>query len=344
MRWPPLATFRKVVRVSRLLLPAAAALLLLGASDPAVRPLDEVYRNAGYTSVKRAHAACERVFGEPIDVPTRKPRVAFTHRFGRCVDAEGTANDRLEIEYVNEDEPRNHYQVLIYRQRFVGYPPERFVIDSYALADGTTALLARLPRHGPAEMLFFVHRGMQYVLSADSRIGAPASGEALADIANGLPAAPPVPIGRIAYNDGSLTVAEAAARLDYRLFVPERVPGAWTLELKTYPPSGERIYGVRLHFMDERDEHLIVGIAQTKTFLPKLDGSHGRIVFVRGRLARFSPWANSVRYPEGQAVPGGILRWIEDGTLIEMDSAVLTKKQMVQLAGDMQPALGLSIP
>lgn len=45
---------------------------------------------------------------------------------------------------------------------------------------------------------------------------------------------------------------------------------------------------------------------------------------IKGIEGRFEPWVNHT--------PGGHLRWVQNGTFIEIDSGVLTKEEMVELA------------
>ncbi len=50
----------------------------------------------------------------------------------------------------------------------------------------------------------------------------------------------------------------------------------------------------------------------------------GEKVNINGIEARFDPWADQT--------PGGFLRWVQDGTYIEIDSGNLSKEKMVELA------------
>jgi hypothetical protein len=54
----------------------------------------------------------------------------------------------------------------------------------------------------------------------------------------------------------------------------------------------------------------------------------GEKVNINGIEARFVPWANHI--------PGGYLRWVQDGTYIEIDSGDLSKEMMVELAKSMK--------
>lgn len=54
----------------------------------------------------------------------------------------------------------------------------------------------------------------------------------------------------------------------------------------------------------------------------------GEKIYIDGIEARFVPWANHK--------PGGYLRWIQDGTFIEIDSGALTKEMMIELAKSMK--------
>jgi len=59
----------------------------------------------------------------------------------------------------------------------------------------------------------------------------------------------------------------------------------------------------------------------------KFDTS-GEIIKFNGLEARFIPWADITL--------GGFLRWVQDGTYIEIDSPELSKKDMIQIAKSMK--------
>jgi hypothetical protein len=155
-------------------------------------------------------------------------------------------------------------------------------------------------------------------------------------------------------------LASADARLDqlkrvtdFKLFTPNYSIESWNIEIKEpYPLDlGRPITKVRLHYFDKTGRAYIFGIEQHKAVgykskryetnidvrknksttkvkeeVFKFDAS-GEIVKFNGIEARFKPWAGGI--------PGGYLRWIQQGTYIEIDSSCLSKKQMVEIAKSM---------
>jgi len=132
---------------------------------------------------------------------------------------------------------------------------------------------------------------------------------------------------------------------------PRRTPPAgWAPAVCASPPGSRRVYGLRIQFraawtalppagiLGDR----IAGIAQTKAYLAQLTDKHGELVRLRGRTARFAPWPPGARDETGRAFHGGVLRWIEQGTLIEIDSRFLTREQMIRLAEELRPLSGTS--
>jgi len=146
------------------------------------------------------------------------------------------------------------------------------------------------------------------------------------------------------------SLADLKRRVPFTVFAPRTLPAGWVPAVCAYPPGSRRVYGLRIQFraawtalppagiLGDR----IAGIALTKAYLPQLTDKHGEPVRLRGRTARFEPWPPGARDETGRAFHGGILRWIEQGTLIEIDSRFLTRKQMIRLAEDLMPLSGTS--
>ncbi|WP_440111400.1 hypothetical protein [Paenibacillus sp. QZ-Y1] len=137
---------------------------------------------------------------------------------------------------------------------------------------------------------------------------------------------------------------------DFKLLAPSHSDQRYKMEIKEpYPfvPS-QPVSKVRLHFFDESgqtylfaiEEHKAVGYkierevtnidirnqtSTTRTFVEDFKFSErGEKININGSEGRFEPWANHIL--------GGYLRWVQDGTFIEIDSKVLTKEEMVDLA------------
>ncbi|OIB00631.1 hypothetical protein AK95_26045 [Paenibacillus sp. LC231] len=140
---------------------------------------------------------------------------------------------------------------------------------------------------------------------------------------------------------------------DFKLLAPSHSDQRYKMEIKeTYPfvPS-QPVSKVRLHYFDKSgqtylfaiEEHKAVGYkierdvtsidirnrtSTTRTFVEDFKFSErGEKININGSEGRFEPWANHIR--------GGYLRWVQDGTFIEIDSKVFTKEEMIDLAKTM---------
>ncbi|MGM0883719.1 MAG: DUF4367 domain-containing protein [Bacillota bacterium] len=138
--------------------------------------------------------------------------------------------------------------------------------------------------------------------------------------------------------------------MDFRLLIPDTFGEGYRLEIKEPNPivQNQPVSRVRLHYFDKSgqtyvfglEEHKAVGYkikrvethydvrnktSTTRTFVEdfKFD-VRGEKVNINGIEARFMPWANHV--------PGGYLRWVQEGTFIEIDSGALSKEMMTELA------------
>ncbi|MEK8127886.1 DUF4367 domain-containing protein [Paenibacillus filicis] len=147
----------------------------------------------------------------------------------------------------------------------------------------------------------------------------------------------------------STTLGKVKQKSKFKLFVPKSIPTKWTVELKyPYPLDITKpIQKVRLHYFDDAENYM-VGIEQHKAIGYKVKkeqiefdvrnkkstkkiveedfkfDTQGEIIKLNGIEARFTPW--------GDHTLGGILRWVQDGTYIEMESTQLPKKDMTKIA------------
>lgn len=147
----------------------------------------------------------------------------------------------------------------------------------------------------------------------------------------------------------STTLNKVKQKATFTLLVPNNIPNEWTVELKhPYPlDTNKPIQSVRLHYFD-KDENFIFGIEQHKAVGYKVKKEKididvrnntstrtvveedfkfvesGETIKFSGIEARFTPWANNKL--------GGFLRWIQDGTYIEIESIPLSKQKMIDVA------------
>ncbi|MBY0160185.1 hypothetical protein ACQKLN_04055 [Paenibacillus glucanolyticus] len=140
---------------------------------------------------------------------------------------------------------------------------------------------------------------------------------------------------------------------DFKLLAPSHTDQTYKLEIKEPYPfvPGKPVSKVRLHFFDESGQTYLFAIEEhnadgykierevtsidirnrintTRTIVENFKFSErGEKININGSEGRFEPWANHTA--------GGLLRWVQDSTFIEIDSKVFTKEEMVYLAKSM---------
>jgi hypothetical protein len=55
-------------------------------------------------------------------------------------------------------------------------------------------------------------------------------------------------------------------------------------------------------------------------------------------LESFMKFVENVNQGKEDNAPGGILRWEQEGTFVEMDSSTITKQEMIKIANSMKVA------
>lgn len=135
----------------------------------------------------------------------------------------------------------------------------------------------------------------------------------------------------IKYNHDSKTIDEIQKEVDFTVLTPTRIPDDWTLDTKTSP-------WLSLHYMDRNDTKLMVSIDLRKGTRVPYDGSpHSKQVDINGNIGYFSEWGDSGKVDQnGEILTGGILRWAQDGTSVQMLSYSLSKNQMLEIARSMK--------
>jgi hypothetical protein len=96
----------------------------------------------------------------------------------------------------------------------------------------------------------------------------------------------------------------------------------WEVVVKPYPSAdSDTITSVRLSYLDKNlKDYMIVGIEQSKG---NNISNNGKEININGNKGRFEAWAEEKK--------GGLLRWVQDDTYIEMNSTNLTEKEMIEL-------------
>ncbi|WP_225230078.1 DUF4367 domain-containing protein [Ureibacillus galli] len=136
---------------------------------------------------------------------------------------------------------------------------------------------------------------------------------------------------KIQYNHDSKTIAEIQKDVDFTVLTPTKIPDDWTLDTKTSP-------WLSLHYMDSNDTKLMVSIDLIKGIRVPYDGSpHSKQVDINGSIGYFSEWGDSGKVDQDEELnTGGLLRWAQDGTSVEMLTYSLSKNQMLEIARSMK--------
>jgi hypothetical protein len=128
---------------------------------------ENIYREIGYQSVTKAVREFENSFSVAVNLPTRLPPVEFTHCFGRFNDLEGDVNDNLEVTFISERFPENHYKIDIRPKTSKIKVSANQVVKTVGLTEGQNGTFIRVPGF---DVLVFEKDNWQYILSIDKRI------------------------------------------------------------------------------------------------------------------------------------------------------------------------------
>lgn len=173
-----------MIKQSRTLL---ACFLFISITHPSVhaqkqQSFEDFFYEIGYTSTSEAIVTCNKLFQKNIILPTRLPSIAFTHQFGRCNNLEGSLNDELELEYINQHEGKRHYILRVRPSKYrIEVEQLHQARKIYTLQDQTKAVLLQLKE---IETLVFEKNGWQYMLSLNKEGIHTSPAEELIQIAN----------------------------------------------------------------------------------------------------------------------------------------------------------------
>ncbi|SDM42385.1 hypothetical protein SAMN05443253_103260 [Bacillus sp. OK048] len=144
---------------------------------------EEFFPEIGYKTAEEAIREFEQHFKQDLKLPLRIPPIAFTHSFGRFNDLDGDNNDSLEIAFVNEKSPENHYKIDIRHLKNKITLRDKGNQQIYTLKNGQKAIfiVERIPN-----ILVFEKDNWQYMLGIDKRIGSKVTPEILVEIANSI--------------------------------------------------------------------------------------------------------------------------------------------------------------
>lgn len=149
---------------------------------------EEMYKESGFTNPNKAIGQFEGHYNKVLELPLRVPALAFTHQVGKFNNLEGDTNDTLEILFVSNRTPENHYKINVRHYKNAIKINERQLVDTYKLADGSIASYIKIgpPSQVQFFALVFQKDEWQYILSIDKRVTDTVTSDVLVRIANTL--------------------------------------------------------------------------------------------------------------------------------------------------------------
>ncbi|MCM3160814.1 carbon monoxide dehydrogenase [Metabacillus litoralis] len=147
-------------------------------------PLEEMYTQNGYKPVEEAVIEFEKHFKKDVKLPFIVPPIPFTHQFGIFTkDKEYGINDSLNIEFINEKSPENHYKIDIRPLKTKITIKDSVNQKTYTLKDGKEAIF-----FVEQNVCFFVFEKdkWQYMLGINKRLSNKTTEEMFVAIANSI--------------------------------------------------------------------------------------------------------------------------------------------------------------
>lgn len=147
-------------------------------------PFEEMYIQYGYKPIEEAVVEFENHFKGDVKLPFIVPSIPFTHQFGRFTeDKENGVNDTLNIEFINEKSPENHYKIDIRPLKNKINIKDRVNQKTYTLKNGKKAIF-----FVEQNVSFFVFEKdkWQYMFGIDKRLSNKVTAEMLVAIANSI--------------------------------------------------------------------------------------------------------------------------------------------------------------
>ncbi|MFS0673598.1 hypothetical protein [Ornithinibacillus sp. 179-J 7C1 HS] len=150
------------------------------------KPLEEFFHELGYTTAEEAIKEFEEHFNRDLKLPLRIPPITFTHYLGRFENPDGEINDTLELKFISEKEPENHYKIDVRPIENKIKVPDKYVLKKVNLKNGDEAIYVKISEIGNAFALVFERDKWQYMLSMDRRVSCLVADEVLLKIANSI--------------------------------------------------------------------------------------------------------------------------------------------------------------
>ena len=145
---------------------------------------EELFTEVGYKSVADALDDFEHHFNQELKLPTRVPPISFTHYFGRFSNLDGEINDTLEVKFISDQLPDNHFKIDVRPiQHKITF--EKYKSKIYKLKNGTNAKYIDDLKVG-FNLLVFERDNWQYMFSIDADVSDKVTPEILVQIANSI--------------------------------------------------------------------------------------------------------------------------------------------------------------
>lgn len=147
------------------------------------KPLEEFYAEYGYKSLEEAVKEFEQQMKRGVALPKKLPSLAFTHVLARVNRLGGNGNVELNVEYLNEHVPENHFNVDIRPTENKLLIHEKRIIEQVRLESGGKGKFVKVPGF---HVFIFETEELQYRLSMDQRVTDQFLPDELVEIANSI--------------------------------------------------------------------------------------------------------------------------------------------------------------
>jgi hypothetical protein len=147
------------------------------------RPFEEIFPEIGYKTIDEAVREFEQHFNQDLKLPLRVPPISFTHYFGRFSDLDGDINDSIELKFISDKSPKNHYKINVRHVKHKIPVKDKYVTKVFKLNNENEA---KYMEFGGFCALVFERDNWQYMLSITKKNSDKVTPEMLVEIANSI--------------------------------------------------------------------------------------------------------------------------------------------------------------
>ncbi|WLR48371.1 hypothetical protein LC065_03750 [Halobacillus litoralis] len=147
------------------------------------KPLEEFYAEYGYKSLEEAVEEFEQQMNKRVPFPEKLPSLTFTHVLAKVNRLGGYKNVELNVEYLNEHVPENHFNLDIRPAENKLFIHEKRIIEKVRLKTGGKGIFVKVPGF---HVFVFETEHWQYRLSMDQRVSDHFFPDELVEIANSI--------------------------------------------------------------------------------------------------------------------------------------------------------------